>query len=101
MTLIWLYSYLSKLCHDGLNQEQLTFFKQRSLKCIITQCSGILDSDQPVATFQGMLFPDNNWLKLIKQGHPGTASYLDWFCLSCQKQFFFTEGLKLQSDKTF
>lgn len=34
---------------------------------ILYEPSGILDCDWPVATFQGMIFPDSHRLKLVAQ----------------------------------
>lgn len=51
------------------------FLPQLSLLLIITQLVGILDSDWPVATFTGLLFPENNLSKRLTHGNPDVANH--------------------------
>lgn len=45
-------------------------------RLVITRLVGIIDCDWPVATFVGLLFPDN---KLVTHGNPDAANHFDLF----------------------
>lgn len=47
---------------------------------IIKWCPEIVNSDWPIATFQGPKFPDNH-SKLITHGNPYAANYFDRYSL--------------------